>query len=318
VEDMGVRAFNAAEDPKTKASLAEPRRLARSARRRLRRRAGRLRRAKDLFVQYGLIPEERRESAFITIDSVTPWRLRADGLGRMLTGEEFARALFHIVKRRGFKSNRKKVKAENDDGKMLAGIGANRQVMLEKGYRTAGEMFDKDDKFAQRKRNTTDSYENTVDRELLEEEIKTLFARQRELGNANATEDFEADILEVFNWQKPYASGNQIIRMIGTCTFEKGELRAPRYCYHAERFTLLSKINSLTYTLNGDRLWLTDDQRAIVESMAYEKSKVTYAQIRKELQLDEEARFTGLMYLHKPEKGADLQESLKCEESTCC
>ena len=316
VEDLGVRAFNAAEDPKTRAPLAEPRRIARCARRRLCRRAGRLRRAKDLFVHYGLMHEQDRATAFETAqDKPSPWELRVKGLDKALTGEEFARALFHIVKRRGFKSNRKKAKAA-EDGKMLSGIGGNRQLMEQHGYRTAGEMFSRDDKFAERKRNSTDSYDNTVDRETLKDEISTLFDRQRALGSRYASPEFESAFLDVFAWQKPFASGDDILRLIGRCTFEPGELRAAKHSYHAERSSLLQKINSLSYTRNGDRLPLTEEERAKVVELLYSKSKVIYAQVRKALALPDDARFTGLTYLRRPAKDADLEESLDCEKTT--
>lgn len=318
IAGLGVRAFNAAEDPKTHAPLAEPRRLARSARRRIRRRAGRMKRAKDLFVRFGLIEEEQRESAFLTADNKPdPWQLRAEGLDRLLSGEEFARALFHIVKRRGFKSNRKKVAEQDKDSqKMLGSISGNRALMAEENYRTAGEMFWRDPRFADRKRNAPDSYENTVDRAMLEDEIKTLFACQRGLGSRFAGEEFERAVLDVFSWQKPFASGDQILKLVGKCTFEHDEIRAPRHSYHAERFNLLSKLNSLSYSTNGDTFRLTPEQREAVCRMAYDKAKVTYAQIRKELALPEAARFAGLQYTHRNKETRALEESSDCEKST--
>ncbi len=149
IAGLGVRAFNKAEEPKTGASLALPRRLARSVRRRLRRRAGRMRRAKELFIKYKLINKDELEKVFTTANgkSYDPWQLRAEGLDRLLSGEKFARALFHIAKRRGFKSNRKNADAKDKDlGKMKAGIEANTRILAEKGYRTAGEMIYKDRK----------------------------------------------------------------------------------------------------------------------------------------------------------------------------
>lgn len=316
IEDLGVRAFNKAEHPKNGASLAAPRRLARGMRRRLRRRAGRLSRAKDLMIQYGLIDETLQTSAFETSNDVPcPWQLRCEGLDRILTGEELARALFHIIKRRGFKSNRKKIK-KDEDGQVLSNIGTNRQIMEQHGYRTAGEMIWKDEKFSAHKRNASDSYENTVDREMLEQEIKTLFQRQKVLGNSQATPEFERDVLSVFAWQKPFASGDDILKLVGTCTFEEGELRAPRNSYHAERFMLLQKINSATYSVNGDRSRFTADQRAIIERLAYTNSKVTYAQIRKVLNLSTDVRFAGLTYTRKSADGERLEESPECEGKT--
>lgn len=315
IEDLGIRAFNKAENPKDGSPLAEPRRIARCARRRLHRRAGRLRRAKDLFVKFGLIHENQREHIFEVLPDKSPWQLRAEGLDRKLTGEEFARALFHIIKRRGFKSNRKKVK-QAEDGEILSSIGSNKQIMQEREYRTAGEMLWRDEKFHDHKRNTFDSYENSIDRATLEEEIKTLFQRQRELGNAHASSEFEQAILEVFNWQKPFASGDDILKLVGYCTFETGELRAARHSYHAERFNLLSKINNLTYSLNGDRLKLPQEERLKITAMAYDQASVTYAQIRKKLNLPDDARFSGLDYMRRPEKGAPRVESVEQAEKT--
>lgn len=316
IEDLGVRAFNAAEEPKTKASLAEPRRLARSIRRRLHRRAGRLRRAKDLFIYHGLIPDEERESAFETTqETLSPWQLRADGLDRFLTGHEFARALFHIIKRRGFKSNRKNVEADKESKVVGPAVAANRRL-LEK-YRTAGEMLCCDKQFKDRKRNTSDWYENSVDRIMLEEEIRALFARQREIGSIHAGQEFQDALLEVFLWQKPYASGDDILKKIGPCTFEQGENRAPKHSYHAERFTLLQRVNSLTYSTNGDRIRLDDRQRQQIEQLAYAKPKVTYAQARTALEFPEEARFSGLDYMRKPKEGQTDQDPFECEKATC-
>jgi len=323
VEALGVRAFNRAEHPKNGASLAAPRRLARSVRRRLRRRAGRLQRAKTLFVDYGLIAPQALDTAFDTAKGKpSPWELRAEGLDRMLNGEEFARALFHIVKRRGFKSNRKNVK-DAEDGPVLDNIEANRKRMDEAGYRTPGEMYARDERFATRderfparKRNTTDSYLNTVSRDLLEQEIHTLFQRQRELGSAFASPELEHGIVQVFAWQKPFASGDDIIRLVGTCTFEDGEIRAPKHAYHAERCSLLQAVNKLTYSTNGDKARLDERQRKTVVDMAYARPKVTYAQIRKAIGLPEDARFSGLTYLSRQSKAGELTEDPKCESAT--
>ena len=62
--DMGSRIFDAAEHPKTGASLALPRREARSARRRLRRHRHRKERIRELVVSSGLLGREELNSLF--------------------------------------------------------------------------------------------------------------------------------------------------------------------------------------------------------------------------------------------------------------
>src|SRR5690606_16870054 len=95
----GVHCFEKAEVPKTGASLALPRRTARGARRRLRRRSQRLRQLKALFLKHGLLNTEEVDNIqFLT----SPWALRKEALDRLLSGPELARVLLHIAKRRGF------------------------------------------------------------------------------------------------------------------------------------------------------------------------------------------------------------------------
>ena len=319
IVDLGVRAFQAAESPKNGAPLAEPRRLARSARRRLRRRAGRLRRIKELFVRRGLIPQSEIEMAFQVQDGKPdPWQLRAEGLDRLLTPQELARALFHIAKYRGFKSNRKNIKVAKDgeEGKMLASVQANTQMLREKGYRTAGEMLYKDEQFQECKRNKAGSYKNTLDRAILEDEINTLFECQRKLGSQFATTELQEEYLELFRWQMPFASGDDILRKVGKCTFEPDEYRAPKSMPTVERFVLFQKLNQLTYYQNGDRQQLTAHQREAVLKEAYKRGEIKYAHIRKILNLSDDVRFCGLQYVQK-KKGVTT-ESLECENRALC
>ena len=61
---MGSRIFTAAENPKTGASLAAPRREARSMRRRLRRQRHRNERIRGLMLRSGLLTNEELENLF--------------------------------------------------------------------------------------------------------------------------------------------------------------------------------------------------------------------------------------------------------------
>lgn len=316
IEHLGVRAFTKAEQPKTGASLAEPRRLARSARRRLRRRAGRLERVRDLFVQHGLLSENSLSTAFLTTnDKLDPWQLRAEGLDRILTREEFARALYHIAKRRGFLSNRKHDRT-GDAGKMLAAIDSNKQALVEGGYRTAGEMLyvAKDERFQEPKRNKGDSYTNNIDRLMLMDEIRLLFDAQRKLGSSCASQELENQFMEAFKWQLPFASGEDILRKVGYCTFLKDqeERRAPKAAYTTERYILLGKLNSISLSANGDHRPLSQEERQIALAYAYQKQSVTYADLRKKLALPVEVRFRGLTYSRKR---GQMEEDMACEKA---
>jgi len=295
---LGSRIFVSAEVPKTGESLAKPRREARGMRRRIRRRAHRMARIRRLFYRVGLIndvvPEVLADS---TADDLTPWLLRADGLERKLNQRDWARTLLHIAKHRGFKSNRKSEVSDekSEGGKLLKGVTGNAKLLIDKGYRTVGEMVWKDVKFADHKRNKGGDYSHTVARDDLLQEIQSLFEAQRNLGNSHTSKDFEAEYTKIFASQRPVDDG-EIAEMVGDCTFEVGEKRAAKATYSAERFVLLSRLNNLMLIDAGERRVLDTEQRKIIETMAYKSAKVKYSQIRKALELPESIRFNLVQY----------------------
>jgi CRISPR-associated endonuclease Csn1 len=101
----GVRIFSDGRNPKDGSSLAVTRREARAMRRRRDRLLKRKARMTHTLIEHGFFPvDEAERKALVTLN---PYALRAKGLNEALTPAEFARALFHINQRRGFKSNRK-------------------------------------------------------------------------------------------------------------------------------------------------------------------------------------------------------------------
>ena len=117
----GVRIFSDGRNPKDGSSLAVTRRAARAMRRRRDRLLKRKARMMNKLVEYGFFPADVAERK--KLERINPYELRAKGLDAPLTPGEFARALFHINQRRGFKSNRKTDKKENDSGALKAEIG---------------------------------------------------------------------------------------------------------------------------------------------------------------------------------------------------
>lgn len=94
-------------------------------------------------IEHGFFPEgEEERKALVTLN---PYTLRAKGLDEALKPEEFARALFHINQRRGFKSNRKTDKKDNDSGALKQAISKLRTTMKEENCRTVGEWLYKRD-----------------------------------------------------------------------------------------------------------------------------------------------------------------------------
>ncbi|HOV69650.1 MAG TPA: type II CRISPR RNA-guided endonuclease Cas9, partial [Clostridia bacterium] len=304
IEALGVRVFDRAENPKDGSPLAEPRRESRGARRRIQRKAKRMRDIKKLFVKYRLVDREQLDSIYVmNKDSIDVWRLRAEALDRKLDTVELARVLTNIAKYRGYKSNSKSEEKNTDQGKVNESISKNKMLMSERGYRTVGEMMYKDENFFKHKHNKGSDYSNCIARAQLAEEIKLIFAKQREFGSEYSSEEFEKEYTEIFNRQKAYATKEDILKKIGFCTFENkrnglpDRIRAAKNTYTSEYFVLLQKVNNLSVIkADGTQHFLDAEERQLLINEAFKRKELKYSDIRKLLTLDETDRFAGVSY----------------------
>ena len=301
--NMGSRVFDAAEQPKTGASLAAPRREARSARRRLRRHQHRLERIRRLLLTENVISQAELDTLFQgKLEDIYTLRVRA--LDTAVSNTDFARILLHIAQRRGFRSNRKSETAK-EDGELLAAVSKNRALMVEKGYRTVGEMLLQDPLYAASKRNKGGQYIATVGRDMVAEEVRAIFRAQRQLGQPFASEKLESRYLDILLSQRsfdegpgegsPYA-GSQIERMIGKCTLEDGEQRAAKAAYSFEYFTLLQNINHLRLLRGGEGSPLTPAQREALIALAHKTKELNFSHIRRELAIPADTTFNAVYY----------------------
>lgn len=310
IEDLGVRVFKKAEEENGKA-LNLARREARGTRRRLRRKSIRMKKIKELFIKYKLISKEELEDVYIiNQNSKDVWELRVLALDEKIDRKEWVRVLTNIAKRRGYKSNRKTEEQEKEVGKLSKEVLENKQLLEENGYRTIGEMFYRDDKFKDNKRNKSGEYKNTVLRSMLVDEIHILFKNQRKYGNQYASEDIEKEYIEIVTYQKEYMTPELLEKMLGKCTFEKDEHRAPKNSYTFERFVLLQKINNLKIDVNGEDIDIDLKMKQELVKLAYEQVEIKYSQIRKRFNLPDEARFKDISYMQtkKREKDTELSE----------
>lgn len=312
---MGSRIFNAAEHPKTGASLALPRREARSARRRLRRHRHRNERIRNLLLRFGVVTEEEMNRLFQgVLEDIYTLKVRA--LDELVSGTELARILIHLAQRRGFRSNRKS--GVGEDGKLLEAVSRNAELMKEMGYRTVGEMLLRDPRYQEHKRNKGGEYLATVARDSVEQEARSIFAAQRTLGNIHAKVEMEDSYLEILLGQRsfddgpggdsPYG-GSQIEKMVGMCTFEPEEKRAPKASYTFEYFTLLEKINHIRLVRKGEVYPLSGEQRELLIALAHKTADLNYLKIRKALSLPEDVRFNMVRYTAgQPAENAEKKE----------
>lgn len=301
IEDLGVRIFNAAENPKDGASLALPRRAARGRRRLIRRKAYRINRVKKLIVSENILTESELNNIFTNKDIISVWEARVQGLDRMLSNEEWAKILINLCKRRGFKSNRKNEAKDKEMGQILTSININAEKMEETKSRTIGELIyketiSKEDKY-KAFRNKSGEYSRCVSRDMIRNEIHTLFEQQRKFANKNASDDVEDKYLEIFNSQRPYSNFEELEKLVGWCTFEKKKYkRAPKNCISAEEFVLYESINKLSIICNGEKRKLNNEERDLIVNEAFNKKEIKYSGLRKLLSLNDEERFSTLTY----------------------
>lgn len=289
--DLGVRCFDKAETDKEGDPLNLARRTARLMRRRLRRRAWRLVKLARLLRREGLITDVTQVRS---PSPLSPWRLRVEALDRCLSGEEWARVIYHLCKHRGFHwlSRAEEKKAEGDKkegGKVTQGLADTQRRMVEKGYRSAAEMVLGE--FPDAQRNKAGEYTKSLSRALLADELTLLFRRQRELGNPHASVELEARILGngdrksgLFWQQKPPLEGGALLKMLGRCTFERDEYRAPKASFTAERHVWLTRLNNLRIVVDGCTRPLDEAERQIALPLPYQQAgDFKYEQLRKAL-----------------------------------
>jgi CRISPR-associated endonuclease Csn1 len=301
---LHVRTFDKAETAKEGESLNKIRRDSRLTRRRIRRRAFRLLRLRRLLKREGLLLSSAPDAPE-TI--VSPWELRAEGLHRKLTPSEWAAVLYHIIKHRGFQSNRISEAASDEKaGQMLTGVTTNQKRMTEGGWRTVGEMAARDPAFANAKRNKDGEYNHTFARADLEDELAKLFEAQRDHGNPSASSAIQNAIHALLMARRPTLSGENLLKMVGRCTFEPGEFRAPKASHTAERFVWLTRLNNLRISDQGATRGLNDDERQAILQLPFTQTKVTYKQIRAKADLPDTARFIGVDYWKKRKDGNEL------------
>ncbi len=314
IVDLGVRAFDKAETAKEGDSLNLVRRSARLLRRRLHQRAWRLKKLARLLQHEGVITDTtlfKPENPY----AYSLWQLRVDGLNRLLTSEEWGRVIYHLCKHRGFHwvSKAEEKKAEDDtkgeSGQVKKALSATTKLMKEKNYRSAAEMVLVE--FPEAQRNKQGDYGKSLSRVLLSAEFELLFEQQRVFNNPLATQALQEALLGngnrktgLFWQQKPALAGADLLKMLGHCTFEKAEYRAPKASFTAERHVWLTKLNNCRIVIDGITRPLNAQERALALPMPYAQAKdLSYHQLKVALVkagfLPDTFRFTGLSYPSK-------------------
>lgn len=339
LKDCGVRIFTKAENPKTGDSLAMPRREARSVRRRLARRKGRLETLKrllakewDLCYEDYIAADGELPKAFMGKNLTNPYVLRYEALQRLLSKEELVRVVLHIAKHRGYGNKNAKItkseESKREQGKILSALATNASVIAR--YRTVGEYFYKEfceviknpqglntnENCTQPKvrvlkpiRNKGGEYTNCILQEDLQRELRCIFEYQKGFGFP-ITQEFQDKILKIAFYQRPL---KDFSHLVGKCTFYPDEPRAPKFSLSAIEFITKAKTINLLASIakESGEVWDKEQWRERLDSVfgaVCEKGSVSFAQMRKILKIDERIRFKEVDYTAKNPEGKKFIE----------
>lgn len=306
IHDLGVRIFEKPEHPKSGDSLAKPRRDARSARRRLKRRRQRLNNLKQFFIDQNILTRDRIEEVLSDkseFNKLDVYALRSKALTEELSPEELLKVMYQIAKRRGFKSNRKvKEESEKEGGRVSKALKTNEKFLAENGYKTVGEALSRDENFASHKRNKRDDYTNSFSRSDFLHELEKIIEVQKRYALKNVSDtainemlyglDDDKNVVNVsaIMYQRPFMTEELIKKMVGNCTFEENEKRAPRASYSFEIFRLASDLSHLVFIPRDAskrqakrenlEIRLSSDQINKVIEAAKNQKSLTYKKVR--------------------------------------
>lgn len=270
----GVRVFPAGmaqlETGKDQSPGAE-RRRARLQRRQTDRRRRRIQKVYNLLARFGLMPPAAdpgaRSRAVADLDRTLsikygshdrlPYALRAAGLDRKLEPFEIGRALYHLAQRRGFLSNRKAAREDDEEqGVVRSKITELGNKIAASGCRTLGEYLARLDPPQSRIRGCYTS------RAMYEHEFKLLWSAQAVHHPGLLTPERREALRSAMFSQRPLRDQSGLI---GKCELEPREERAPVWHPLVQRFRMLQEVNHLRLRdASGMPRPLTGAERSIV------------------------------------------------------
>jgi CRISPR-associated endonuclease Csn1 len=286
----GSRIFGDGRSPKDLASLAADRRLKRQMRRRRDRMVKRCDRFLDQLARFGLMPVDPIERK--SLESMDPWLLRAKGLDQELSPYELGRALYHLVRRRGFKSSRKdrgSDETKKETGKIKSAIQHSQLALTEAGKRTIGEWLASlhvDRKAVRARLRSDGEYAIYIDRAMIEQEFDALWTAQQAYYPQLLTDAAFTVLKDTLLFQRKLLPVKP-----GMCLYEPNEFRARLCSPLQQRFRVLQELNNLRVIEGTEERALTLDERnRLIEELSVFKER-SFDQLRKVIGLPKSTRF---------------------------
>jgi CRISPR-associated endonuclease Csn1 len=260
----------------------------------MRRRRDRLLRRKrrflDALTRHELMPADPGQR--VALAHLDPFELRRKALNEAIPLHEFGRALFHLNQRRGFRSNRKVDKGNEESGKIRQAIEGLRAQMEAEGARTLGEWQAQRRALGQAVRarlrgaGAKARYDFYPDRELTAQEFDALWVSQSRFHGSALSTQARDELRDILLFQRPLRAVRP-----GRCTFESGEERAPLALASAQRFRIYQELNNVAvvYPDLASRK-LSREERDSAAAVLMQGKDLSFARLRRLLALDGSTR----------------------------
>jgi len=278
IQHTGVRIFPEGVTEKLQEPRNKQRRDMRLMRRQTRRRRLRRNLLRTAFAEAGLLPAWGTDEWKKLMDETDPYALRARGLSEPLAPQEVGRALYHLVKRRGFASPRLEDESDEEkrkeEGKVRTAIG---ELASDMGDRPLGAHLAKLDKKRGR----------YIGRDMVMREFEELWAAQACHHPKLLTPEARKNLHDIAFYQRPIFWR---LGTLGTCRLEPDSPLCLKGSWLGQQFLMLQRLNSLRLA-GGNERRLTDDEREKAFAFLQCHDKATFAKLRTLLGLPRTQKF---------------------------
>ena len=276
-------------------SRARQRRTKRQLRRQIDRRRRRLQRVFTLLQRFGLLPSGERRTVLPALDAelrkrypeteTLPYFLRGRALDVKLEPFEIGRCLYHLAQRRGFQGRAAFADPEEKSGgKFGDEMKGLWNEICSSGARTLGEFLARQPAREVRLRG------RHTHRLMYEQEFNLIWDAQKQHHPEILTPEHKALLFQALFFQRPLKSATHLI---GDCSLERGEKRAPCWTLQVQRFRVLSAVNNLRVVEPSGKIRpLEPQERELLAAESLRREQLKFSTIRRILKLDKDCRFT--------------------------
>jgi len=304
LETIGTVRFRESVNSKGTKSLASKRTKHKSVRVTLKRKAGRKKDLKKLFLESGLVSLAEIQG-LSSLDSLS---IRASACNNEVASIELLSALIHMSSRRGFKSNRKDAASNEDSNSIYEGsdktstVGVNKLHLEMKSRKceTVGQLA-----LLKRRENKRFSFYRL--RSDIEAEFDLVWEKQA-AHNSRLNDSLKSIAHDIIFYQNPIPKQTDLI---GSCCYIDGERRACKVESAAQEFIYLKYVNDNLYKHDGiESQTLTESDISVITSFCKakvdNKAKKDFENNSLTSALTFPIAFIGLSKAFKKETGSEL------------